>query len=135
MLLLMYADDTVLVATSKKQLQKLLNSYSEYCQVWKLKINTNKTKIMSFGKKRNHSYTLNNQAVEVVDSFKYLGIIFSRNGKFINAIKENINKARKAMYILRRNFKDIYIPIDCQIEIIEKKTTYIIIWGRNLGIL
>ena len=84
------------------------------------------------GKKRNHSYTLNNQVVEVVDIFKYLGIIFSRNGKFINAIKENINKARKAMYTLRRNFKNNYIPIDCQIDIIEKTVEPILLYGAEI---
>ena len=132
MLLLMYADDTVLLATSKIHLQKLLNSYSEYCQVWKLKINTDKTKIMTFGKKRNHKYILNGQAVEVVDSFKYLGVIFSRNGKFINAVKENINKARKAIHILRRNFKNNHIPIDCQIDILEKTVEPILLYGAEI---
>ena len=32
MLLLMYADDTVLVASTKKQLQKSLNAYDAYCK-------------------------------------------------------------------------------------------------------
>ena len=39
----MYADDTVLFANSKQNLQKCLNGLEQYCEKWKLKINTDKT--------------------------------------------------------------------------------------------
>ena len=48
MLLLMYADDTVLFASSKRQLQHSLNTYEKYCNKWKLNVNANKTKIVIF---------------------------------------------------------------------------------------
>ena len=59
MLLLMYADDTVLFATSRKDLQTSLNAYSQYCKKWKLNINIHKTKIICFGAKRKFKFTLN----------------------------------------------------------------------------
>ena len=43
--ILMYADDTVVLAESEDEMQKLLNTLHEYCEEWKLKINVTKTKI------------------------------------------------------------------------------------------
>ena len=37
---LAYADDIVLLSTSKEGLQKALNTIQEYCTEWHLKINT-----------------------------------------------------------------------------------------------
>jgi len=36
--------------------------------------------------------------IENVDVFKYLGVLFSKNGRFEKAKIENINKARRGMY-------------------------------------
>ena len=42
--LLLHADDIILFADSKAELQTSLNVLYEYCQKWKLVVNTNKTK-------------------------------------------------------------------------------------------
>ena len=49
---LLYADDAVLFAHSKNGLQNMLDKLSIYCNRWKLKVNTEKTKIMIFEKGR-----------------------------------------------------------------------------------
>ena len=43
--ILMYADDTVVLAESEDEMQKSLSTLHEYCEEWKLKINVTKTKI------------------------------------------------------------------------------------------
>ena len=48
----MYADDTVLIANNATNLQKQLDSLSNYCTTWKLKCNSSKTKVMVFGKRK-----------------------------------------------------------------------------------
>lgn len=97
----MYCDDTVLFADTKQQLQKLLNTYIEYCKENQLFINTSKTKVMIFGAQyRKPNIFVNGVALNVVNKFKYLGIVFSKNGRFINSIKGNIEKARKAFLVL-----------------------------------
>ena len=87
MLLLMYADDTVLFASNAKDLQYSLDTYSKYCKTWKLDVNVSKTKIMCFGRKVRHVFYFNGEVVEKVDGFKYLGVTFTRNGRFIQALK------------------------------------------------
>ena len=42
LLIILYADDTVLFANSKENLQKCLNGLEHYCDKWKLKINAEK---------------------------------------------------------------------------------------------
>ena len=42
--ILLYADDTIIMAENPYQLQLTLNALNKYCQTWKLMINLNKTK-------------------------------------------------------------------------------------------
>ena len=46
--ILLYADDTVLMAESADDLQSELNKFYEYCKIWRLKVNTEKTTIVIF---------------------------------------------------------------------------------------
>ena len=52
LLIIMYADDTVLFASSKEDLQKCLDGLKLYCDKWKLQINADKTKVMIFFQNR-----------------------------------------------------------------------------------
>ena len=77
--LISYADEQVVFATSPESLQSLLNDIENYCNLWGLKISTQKTKAMIFEKGRHtHQYFFykNNTLIEVVESLKYLGITF-----------------------------------------------------------
>ena len=53
--ILLYADDTVLLAESQENQQQSINLMERYCSMWKLNINVSKTKITVFsrGKKKN----------------------------------------------------------------------------------
>ena len=83
MLIILYADDTVLFANSKENLQKCLNGLKHYCDKWKLEINASKTKIIIFSKGKpqlqNHNFKIGDEIIEVVKDFKYLGVTFSCN--------------------------------------------------------
>ena len=49
--LLLYADDKILFANNKENLRLSLNILENYCKRWKLKVNTQKTKVMVFQKR------------------------------------------------------------------------------------
>ena len=49
--LLLYADDTILLAETGQELQAALNALGHYCKIWKLKVNVSKSKVMVFNKK------------------------------------------------------------------------------------
>lgn len=76
--MLLYADDAVVFAKSAESLQNILNNIQDYCNTWNLTINTSKTKVMVFEKGRHSKPViyLNGIELEVVTSFKYLGVEF-----------------------------------------------------------
>ena len=102
--ILLYADDSVIFALSPESLQSMLNDVQLYCNTWGLKVNTTKTKIMIFEKgiSRNTSYNFmyNDNILEVVNSFKYLGIHFFKNGKWFRTQKRIAQHASFALHNL-----------------------------------
>lgn len=41
--LLLYADNTILIAESAEEMQLMLNKFGEYCAKWNFSVNMNKT--------------------------------------------------------------------------------------------
>ena len=70
----LFADDVVLLSPSRHGLQQLLNICATYC----LDFNVKKSKIMIIGKKLTESHfaslLLNDQPLEFVKEYKYLGV-------------------------------------------------------------
>ena len=69
--LLMYADDTVLVADSAESLQKLLDGLLVWTTNYGLTVNVDKTKVMVFRSSwqmRNEQFYYNGNLVEIVKS-------------------------------------------------------------------
>ena len=131
-LCILYADDTVIFANSEFGLQKALDSLENYCKIWRLNINCSKTKILIFcGKKSNYEYPfkLNNQLLEHVSSYKYLGITFSFNGKFNNGVKELKDQGRRAMFSLLQKSRFLQLDIAVQIELFNSLVRPIITYG------
>ena len=85
---LLYEDDLVLISHSAKGLDKALSVLSQYCENWLLSVDPKKTKVMIFQKKCRKSildkyfFQINNQKIEIVNNYTYLGINFSNNGNF-----------------------------------------------------
>ena len=87
---LLYADDTVLMAETPEDLQKQLNIFHDYCLARKLKVNIDKTKIVCFTNGRlpqNLKFTYSNSEIEIVKEFNYLGLLLTKTGNFKRAIK------------------------------------------------
>ena len=55
----------------------------------------------------------------LVDEYKYLGIIFSFNVRFIKASNRFKNQAEKAMYATVRNMIRLHRPVDLQLSIFD----------------
>lgn len=100
--LMLYADDAVVFAKSPEALQSILFDIETYCTIWDLTINTKKTKAMIFEKGRHTSYDfyLNNIKLEMVTSFKYLGIHFFKNGNWYRTQKRLSQHAAFALHNL-----------------------------------
>ena len=110
--LLMYADDTVILSETSVGLQTAFSLYSDYCAVWKLKINVDKTKVVVFAKGRpgNFSFAHNNNNLEVVGEYKYLGVLFSRGGRSIRRKKTSSESSREGYVQLDQKVKVLTAP-------------------------
>ena len=74
--LLLFADDTALVADSVEKLCRLVSEFGRLSERRKLRVNKGKSKVMSFsgyGKGGRMHRILNGEQLEEVDCFKYLG--------------------------------------------------------------
>ena len=132
---LLYADDTVVMAETPSQLQSALDSVSEYCDLWNLKVNIDKTEIVIFskGKVRNYPvFKLCSKPVKVVEEYTYLGTVFNFNGRFTKAIKKQVNQARKAMFSLITKSRRLALPVDIQCELFDKIVVPILLYGSEV---
>ena len=99
---LLYADDTVIFSDSPEELQRSLHIFEYYGYKWKLKINTEKTKVIIFSYGRLNKdlhFFLNNTELEILNEFRYLGVQFSRTGSF-NIAKNTLRSKPIKPYFL-----------------------------------
>ena len=115
---LFFADDIVLLSPSRHGLQMLLNICVTYCKRYCLDFNVKKSKIMVVGKTYGYplsSLFLDNEPLEYVDSYKYLGVELS-TGKSLSfsavPVLRSFHRAANAILYHRvKPNKDVLIKI------------------------
>ena len=78
---LRYADDTVLLATSREDLETILDRVRKASASFGLHLNTKKTKIMVINEECDDPFICEEGQVEIVDKMVYLGAQFDQSGK------------------------------------------------------
>ena len=131
---LLYADDTVLMANDPSDLQNCLNTFAEYCLQWKLAINIEKTKIVIFGTrgKSKLNFKIGEETIEIANSYKYLGVLFSQSGSFLGARKHVVQQAKKTMFLLFTRINNLDIPIDLQLKLFDNIVIPILTYGSEI---
>ena len=131
-LILLYADDTVIFSDNESGLQHALNIFEKYRSQWKLKVNVSKTKVVVFGsgrRKENLKFCLNSMEIEIVQEYKYLGILLGQSGSFVVAKKHIADQANKALFSLLRKIRKLSLPFDIQIDLFNKMIKPILLYG------
>ena len=131
-LILLYADDTVIFSDNESGLQHALNVFEKYCSQWKLKVNVFKTKVVVFcsgRRKEKLKFCLNSKEIEIVQEYKYLGILLGQSGSFVVAKKHIADQANKALFSLLRKIRKLSLPFDIQIDLFNKMITPILLYG------
>ncbi|KAL1447284.1 hypothetical protein WDU94_007617, partial [Cyamophila willieti] len=113
-ILLMYADDLVVLSHSKIDLQKKMKAIEEYCERNKLEVNAEKTKVVVFRKSGKLSaqdkfYHMGAE-IEVAKTFTYLGVVFSSSGLYRIHMQQALSKAKIAL----ANVKQIMVSAKIQ---------------------
>ena len=103
--LLLYGDYITLVGYNSEYINNTLNRINIFLKTNFLEINKNKTKYIASSNNNNiEKITINNQAIEKVNEYKYLGINFYNKGLQINKI---INSCKKSMFFKTIKLKKI----------------------------
>jgi len=141
--ILLYADDTVIMAESEKELQRALDGMYEYCVDNKLVVNANKTKIVIFARGKVRKYPIflfGDDVIEVNDTYPYLGILFNYNGRFQKGEKKLYEQAQRAMFNVLSKCRKMFLPIDICVELFDQLVLPILlygveVWGPQSGYL
>lgn len=67
--------------------------------------------------------------VEIVDMFKYLGIMFGYNGTFTKCRKYVIEQATKAMWCLIRKCRRLSLPPSIQLSLFDQLVVPVLLYG------
>lgn len=133
-LILLYADDTVLFGSSAEDLQHSLSVFEEYCKHWHLTVNVQKTKVLIFSncKRKIYDFQFDGQSLDMVDEYKYLGIYLSKSGSFKVAKQHIAEQANKALFALLKKSKTLGLPFDIQIDLFNKTIKPVLLYGAEL---
>ena len=140
---LLYADDLVHLALSGDTLQAQATRIEAYAQQWGLTVNAAKTKVMVFHKRGievvTPSIQYNNEHIEVVEAFKYLGILFHNvKGLAQENVSIRMTGGECAMYAMKRRLRELQIhdpKVHCQLydTFVESIISYgLEVWGPQL---
>jgi hypothetical protein len=106
-----WADDIVLFADNKTELEALLKMVSDYCKNNKLTINCKKTKCMIFnqtGRLSKENIFMNGVQLENVREYKYLGFIFTPSGEIGTGLQDLRDRAFKSFQALKQKMGDSF---------------------------
>ena len=131
----MYADDLIILSSSHDGLQQCLNSLSKYCDQWKLQVNSDKSKCMTFYKnntKYKQNFNINNSPLENVTEFTYLGITTNAACNFKDTLSILSSKANRALLALNNSFKIKFLPLKAALKLFDSTITPILLYGSEV---
>jgi len=109
--ILKFADDTkifgkVISPVDRLQLQTDLDTLSKWAELWQMKFNVSKCKVMHTGSRNaNYSYSMNGQPLNAVHDYKDLGIVITKSLKVADHCQYACGKANKMLGLIKRTIK------------------------------
>ena len=113
-------------------LKHCFEKLQEYCGIWCLDINIDKTKIVIFNKSRKmfpFKFYYNEKEIEIVQNYKHLGVVFSSTRSFAKARIDLYNRALKAYFKMKGNFENYLQSIDISLHVFDYTVKPILLYG------
>ena len=126
-----FADDTVIIASSAEELQRLLSRTSTFCEQYGLKINVKKTKYMIITKGTDIQANINllGRQIERVQKYKYLGTWITENNEQTTEIRTRIETARNAFVKLKTILCSRDLTMDLRVRTLRCYVFLILYYG------
>ncbi|KAI3353754.1 hypothetical protein L3Q82_004986 [Scortum barcoo] len=95
---LLFADDVVLMASSGQDLQHVLERFAAECEAAGMRISTSKSEAMVLDPRKGwHALSrVGGEVLPQVEEFKYLGVLFTSEGKIEREIDRRIGAASRS---------------------------------------
>ena len=124
---LRYADDTTLMAESKKELKSLLMKVKEENENANFKLNIQKTKIMASSPIT--SWQIDGETMETVTDFIFGGSKITADGDCSHEIKRLLLLGRKAMTNLDSILKSRDITLSTKVRLVKAMVFPVVMYG------
>ena len=124
---LRYADDTTLMAESEEELNSLLTKVKEESENVGLKLNIQKTKIVTSGPIT--SWEIDGETVETEADFIFLGSKITADGDYSHEIKRCLLLGRKLMMNLDSKLKSIDIILSTKVRLVKAMVFPVVMYG------
>ena len=100
--IILYADDIMLLSSTRTGMTEMINATNDYMKEWKIKMNISKTNYIAIGKEvvTPRVIKVNNEVVNKVQTLKYLGVTIDENLLLTEHIKERSKINLRASYSL-----------------------------------
>ena len=86
--------------------------------------------VLSSGNSFTQGITFNGMDLECVSSYKYLGLIFTRNGNLTKMEDDRIDKAQKASFAIRQAISTSHnVSVDLAMSLFDKQIEPILLYG------
>ena len=127
---LRYADDTTLMAESEEELKSLLMKVKEDSEKVGLKLNIQKTKIMTSGPIT--SWEIDGETMETVSDFISGGSKITADGDCSHEIKSRLLLERKVMTNLESILKSRAITLPTKVLLVKAMVFTVVMYGCEL---
>ncbi|GFO14810.1 gonadotropin-releasing hormone receptor [Plakobranchus ocellatus] len=129
---LRYADDTVLIAENKEDLQKFLNIVEEESRKKGLELNSKKTEVMVISRKQESpkcDIFINKVKLKQTEKFKYLGTIISNDGKTNREISARTAQAKINFQKMKTILTNKHISIETRKRALQCYIEPVLMYG------
>ena len=127
-----YADDTVLIAENKEDLQKLVNIVEEESRQKGLDLNSKKTEVMVISRKQENpkcDIFVSGIKLKQRDQFKYLGTFISSDGRNSIEISSRIAQAKSNFLRMKTILTNKNISIETRKMVLQCYIERILMYG------
>ena len=124
-----FADDLALLSHTHDQMQGKTSSLDILSKSVGLKIHPGKSKILKTSPDQKENVKIEEQVLEEVDSFCYLGSIIDRNGGTEADVKSRIGKAHAAFLALGKVWKTRDISLKTKLKLFNSNVKSVLLYG------
>jgi len=125
------ADDISLLSHRHQDPQEKLSRLAEEAVMMGLNINTKKMEVMPINNKKQEPITLQDEDLNEVEKFVYLGSVVNKDGGTDKDIKSRINKARHALNTLCPIWNSSALSLHNKIRIVNTSVKSVLLYGSE----